>query len=225
MKIALSIATVFLTGLCVAAQTTPSTALPRIHFTFDHPELAVAHYEIDMDANGKAHYESKVRGQEKGTLDDGLSRDFTVSAGTRDSIFALIKSAHNLDGSFDYTKHKVAFTGTKTINLVDANGEHTAKFVWSENESLVRLADLFQGISGTLEEEPVLQRLRRYDKLGLNAELGKMEKLAESGWLRELNLISDVLKDIATDAGIMGVARKRAEHLLQKAAVSAGNET
>ena len=83
----------------------------------------------------------------------------------------------------------------------------------------MKLTDLFQGISGTLEEEPVLQRLRRYDPLGLNAELGKMEKLADSGWLRELNLISPMLKEIAEDGRIMGVARKRAQHLLSKATI------
>ena len=82
---------------------------------------------------------------------------------------------------------------------------------------MTQLADLLQGISGTLEEEPVLQRLRKYDPLGLNVELAKMEKLEKSGWLRELSLISGILRDIASDGKIMGVARKRAERLLQKA--------
>jgi hypothetical protein len=199
--------------------------LPKIHFTFDHPELAIAHYELDIDANGKAHYESRIKGQEKGTTEDGMTRDFTLSAETRDRLFALIKAANNLDGTFDYTKHKIAFTGTKTITFTDIDGTHTAKLVWTENPTVTQLTDLLQGVSGTLEEEPVLQRLRKYDPLGLNLELAKMEKMANSGWLRELNLIAPTLKDIASDGNIMGMARKRAERLLQKASVTSRNET
>lgn len=208
-----------------AAAQSSSPALPRIHFTFDHPDLAVTHYDIDVDTAGKAHYESKAKGAQPGTADDGVTRDFTLSPATRDRIFELVKSANNLDGVFAFEKHKVAFTGTKTITLTDASGTHTAKFVWSENQSVIALADLFQGISGTLEEEPILQRLRRYDPLGLNAELGKMEKAADSGWLRELGLIADTLKEIASDPNVMSLARKRADHLLQKATASPHNET
>ena len=208
-----------------AQNATTPVALPKIHFIFDHPDLEVAHYEMDIDANGAAHYESRVRGQAKGNTEEGISRDFNLSADTRDRLFELIKAANNLDGTFDYTRHRVAFTGTKTITLTDATGIHQAKFVWTESQPVTQLTELFQGLSGTLEEEPVLQRLRRYDPLGLNAELGKMEKLADSGWLRELNLIAPTLKDIATDGNIMAVARKRAEHLLQKASPPGRNQT
>src|SRR5213082_629661 len=76
-------------------------ALPKVHFTFDHPELAVAHYELEIDANGAAHYESRIKGQEKGTTGEGIMRDFTLSSDTRDRLFELIKAANNLDGAFD----------------------------------------------------------------------------------------------------------------------------
>lgn len=219
-------AVVALTAITDAQENPPAHGhpLPRIQFVFDHPDMPVAHYEIELSSDGAAHYESKSRGQEKGTFEEGLSRDFVVSAKTRDRIFALAKSANDLDGAFDFTKHKIAFTGNKTITLADSQGIHTAKLVWSENQQVMALVELFQGISGTLEEEPVLQRLRKFDRLGLNAELAKMEKLAESGWLRELNLISGVLKEIASDQQIMGLARKRAERLL-KLAAPGSNET
>jgi hypothetical protein len=211
---------VILTVVLVAplvAQTQVAEALPKVHFTFDHPDLPVTHYDIDIDANGNAHYSSRIKGQERGTSEEGIQRDFALSAATRDSLFALVKATNNLSGNFDYTKHKIAFSGTKTISYTDASGTNTAKYGWSENENVTKLTELLEGISGTLEEEPVLARLRRFDKLGLNAELGKMERLAKSGWLRELDLISGILKEIAADTTIMGVARKRAERLLQKA--------
>lgn len=216
----------FLLPLFALAQNSATSAAPpKLHFTFDHPDLPVTHYELDIDAAGAAHYQSRIKGQEKGSSEEGIARDFTLSADTRDRLFELIKAANNLDGTFDYTKHRIAFTGTKNITFTDTNGTHQAKFVWTENQPVTQLTEILQGISGTLEEEPVLQRMRHYDPLGLNAELGKMEKLANSGWLRELNLIAPILKDIASDSSVMGVARKRAERLLQKAALPGRNET
>ena len=197
---------------------------PRLRFVFDHPDVQVTHYQIDVAADGAAHYESRIRGHEKGSSEDEVSRDFTVSPETRTKLFALAKAANNLDGDFNFSKHKIAFTGNKTIILTDAGGTHTTKIVWSENQQIMSLIEVFEGISGTLEEEPTLQRLRRFDRLGLNAELAKMERLANSGWLREINLISGVLKDIASDSSIMSLARRRAERLL-KLASGASKET
>src|SRR4051812_26761800 len=84
-------------ALPVFAQSSPPAAavLPKIHFTFDHPDLPVTHYEIDITADGKAHYESRTKGQEKGSSDEEISRDFILSAETRDSIFDLVKKANN----------------------------------------------------------------------------------------------------------------------------------
>ena len=134
---------VFALVLPAFAQSPSTTALPTISFTFDHPDLPVTHYQIDIAADGKAHYQSQIRGQKKGTTEDGISRDFVLSADTRDSIFDLVKKADNLVGNFDYARHKIAFSGTKTIVYTDATGSHTAKFNWSENESVMKLADLF----------------------------------------------------------------------------------
>jgi hypothetical protein len=210
----------------VSAQTRTATSLPKVHFVFDHPDLSVTHYEIDIDANGNAHYASRIKGQEKGTTEEGVTRDFTLSVSTRDHLFELIKATNNLVGNFDYTKHKIAYSGTKTLSYTGADGAtNTAKYGWSENETLMKLTELLQGISGTVEEEPVLERFRRFDKLGLHAELGKIEQLVKSGWMRELNLIAPILKEIAADTTIMGVARQRAERLYRLASSQAPNQT
>src|SRR4051794_9494660 len=100
---------VFLLGVPGFAQSTPPAGVPAISFTFDHPDLPVTHYQIDIAADGKAHYQSQTRGQEKGTAEDGISRDFVLSADTRSLIFDLVKKADNLVGNFDYARHKIAF--------------------------------------------------------------------------------------------------------------------
>src|SRR5437868_2552225 len=109
---------VFLVCIFVAlqlfAQNDPKPAtFPKIHFTFDHPGLPVTHYDTDIAADGTAHYQSRIKAGTESS-DEGVTRDFKLSEETRARIFALCKSANYLRGSFDYTKHKIAFTGTKT---------------------------------------------------------------------------------------------------------------
>ena len=199
-----------------AAQHSPSH-VAKIRFIFDDAELPISHYEIDLEATGKAHYESLSKPDADGHSDK-LTRDFSLPPAKVAQIFNLAKEANYFHGSFDYTEHRVAFTGTKTISYADDSHQETASFNWSENKPITEIATIFQGISTTLEKEPVLKRLSRFDKLGLNAELAVMERQAEGGWLQELGLISDTLEEISKDPSIMTLARKRASHLLQLAA-------
>ncbi|MCU1305461.1 MAG: hypothetical protein JWN45_156 [Acidobacteriaceae bacterium] len=194
-----------------------SAPLPKVHFAFDHDAMEVPHYEFDVDADGHAVYKSSGKPAAQSGEVETLNKNFNLSPATRTRIFELAKQADYFNGSFDYTKNKVAFTGKKTLSYSDKTRSGSASFNWSENKPITELASLFQGISATLEAEPRLRRLRRFDKLGLNAELASLEQLANSGFLAEIGLIGDCLRDIANDGAVMGMARKRAEHLLQMA--------
>ena len=74
---------------------------------------------------------------------------------------------------------------------------------------------MFQGIASTLHGEAELIRLRKFDKLGLDAQLKLMEDQAKSGWLKEIGVITQVLNEIKSDPKVMGMARTRAERLLK----------
>jgi hypothetical protein len=73
------------------------------------------------------------------------------------------------------------------------------------------------GLSNTIEHGRKLQFLRRFDKLGLEAELRVMEDAAESHTLVEIQLIAPTLESIAEDHTILNIARQRAHRLLAKA--------
>jgi hypothetical protein len=198
-----------------------SASLPKVHFAFDHDAMEVPHYEIDVDADGHAIYKSSGKPDAQSGEVETLNKNFNLSPATRTRIFELAKQADYFNRSFDYTKNKVAFTGKKTLSYSDKTRNGSTTFNWSENKPITELAGIFQGISATLEAEPRLRRLRRFDKLGLNAELAQLEQLANSGFLAEIGLIGDCLREIANDSAVMGMARKRAEHLLQMAASDA----
>src|SRR5882762_7657335 len=191
--------------------------IARIHFAYDHDALETPHYEFDVDADGHALYKSSGKAYQSGEVET-LSKEFKVSPATRSRIFELAKAADYFNGSFDYTKNKVAFSGKKTLSYSDPARNGSTSFNWTENKAVTELSGIFQGMSATLEAEPRLRRLRRFDKLGLNDELAKLEQMAASGWLTEIDLIGDILREISQDGTIMGMARHRADHLLQIAA-------
>jgi len=199
----------------------PDSAAPasaaKIRFAFDYDKLELTHYDFEVAENCQGTYTSRSKPDPQSLEVETLNREIKLSPATCTRIFDLAKSANYFSGNFDYTKNKIAFTGKKTLSYSDPARNGSTSFNWSENPAINELAETFQGISTTLEAEPRLRRLRRFDKLGLNAELAKLEQQADSGWLKEIGLISDLLQEIAQDKAIMGLARHRAERLLQVA--------
>jgi hypothetical protein len=212
---------IFLSALVCAAQnpekpvTADGPAGAKIHFIFDHDKLDVTHYEFEVGENCETTYTSRSKPDPQTQESESLSKEVKLSPSTCARIFELAKSANYFNGNFDFTKSKIAFTGKKTLSYSGPGRSGSTSFNWSQNPAITELAGTFQGISTTLEAEPRLRQLRRFDKLGLNAELAQLEQQANSGFLKEIGLISDLLQDIAQDKSIMGLARHRAEHLLQ----------
>lgn len=188
--------------------------IPSVRFEFENKNSNPATYQISVDATGDAEYFSRDEGPEDG---DGLRRRFQLSKGTRDRIFALTAALRQFRGDYEFRKHRVAFSGLKTFTYSEGFEEYSTKFNWSENKDITELAALFQGIAATIQAESRLLHLRRYDKLGLDAELKAMEQQAKSGFLKEIGLIAKVLNEIRSDAAVMTMARNRAGRLLQLA--------
>lgn len=148
---------------------------------------------------------------------DNVHKQFQLLAAECSQVFDLAKAAHYFDGDFEFKKHKVAYSGDQWLGYFAPGVSHRTHFTFSENPSIQQLSALFRGISATLEWESKLQHQRRYDKLGLNQSLSQMEQQAKSGWLKDLDAIAPLLREIAADPQVMNIARQRAQRLLQTA--------
>jgi hypothetical protein len=210
-------------GLAPAQDAAPApdsvATLPSVTFTQAFPRAIPAYFSLRIDSAGHASYESRREEGEPAQpeLGEPYRTDFVISQGTARRIFALAESLRYFDGDWDFKKHRIADTGRKTLIYSGPAGAHQTTYNWSENAAIQELTDLFQGISNTQEAAYELNRLRRYDKLGLNHQLERMEDLAQSGWLRELQVIAPLLEKLAKDLEIMHIARQRAQRLLQRA--------
>jgi hypothetical protein len=143
-----------------------------------------------------------------------VHKQFQLAPAECQQVFDLAKSTRYFDGEFEFKKHKVAYSGDQWLGYFAPGVRHRTHFTFSENPSIQQLSALFRGISATLEWESKLQHQRRYDRLGLNESLSQMEEQAKSGWLKDLDAIAPLLREIADDPQVMNIARQRAQRLL-----------
>lgn len=192
------------------------SAAPSITFERVWDDFSPQSVTITVSANGAAKYSSRDPGK-NGDEADEYQTEFTMSPARLEKLFRYAKEADYFQGDFTFKKHTVASTGKKTLTYADASRHFTTVYDYSEHKAIQEITSIFMGISNTIEHGRKLQFLRRFDKLGLEAELKVMEDAAESHSLVELQLIAPTLESIAEDPAILNIARQRAHRLLAKA--------
>lgn len=220
--------------VCFAQAQTPDlepdrqgSPVPVITFDYVHPGVDPPHYAVAIESTGRAAYRSDPA-PDKGVADDAYIVKFTASEETRQRIFALADQVNHFNGNFDYTKTKIANTGAKTLTYSVGHlpstlaqpvkgQQNQTTYNWSENPAIQELTAIFQGISATLEFARRLDFERRFDKLGLDAELKRMEQMQKDGQLYELQAVAPSLTNIVNDFGVMHIARERAKRILAAA--------
>jgi len=202
-----------------------TAVIPAVGFTLDFPGGEPSHFSILVKSTGEASYESRPQVPEAQSriAGDPYLVKFTISQETRTRIFELAKALNSFQGNFDYRKHRIANTGTKTASYTDANRHFETSYNWSENRDLQQLTAIFHAVANTLESGRRLVYLHRYDKLGLDKELRQLESLEKSGEATELAAIAPQLEQIAADGSVMNLARERAKRLLQSAGPEKAN--
>ncbi len=188
-----------------------NTPIPTVTFTLDWPEAKPQHYTISIESSGRAAF---VAVDDMSKPGDPYIEKFAATAAIRDRIFSAARQLNYFQGKFDYTKHRIAFTGRKTLTYSDPDRHTQTTFNWSENARVMDVAHLFMSIANTLNGGRRLDYLRRYDRLGLEAELKEMQVEAKDGSLAEVQAIAPLLQQIADDSAVIGIARQRARTLL-----------
>jgi len=199
-----------------AAPQKETAVIPAVDFTLDFPGGEPSHFSILVKSTGEASYESRPLPETQTRIaGDPYLVKFTISQRTRTRIFELAKALNHFQGNFDYRKHRIANTGTKTVSYTDADRHFESSYNWSENRDLQQLTAIFHAVANTLESGRRLAYLHRYDKLGLDKELRQLEALEKNGEATELGAIAPQLEQIADDGSAMNLARERARRLLQ----------
>jgi hypothetical protein len=215
MLVVLAVALISSQAAAQAEKPDQASATPSITFERIWEDFTPQSVTITVFANGAAKYSSRTPGKNDDT--DEYHTEFTMSRDRCDKLFRYAREADYFQGDFTFKKHAVASTGKKTLTYVDASRHFNTTYDYSEHKAIQEITTIFMGISNTIEHGRKLQFLRRFDKLGLEAELKAMEDAAESHSLVEIQLIAPTLESIAEDHAILNIARQRAHRLLAKA--------
>lgn len=217
MRMVLALAALIFQGQAAQAQKPDqASATPSITFERVWEDFTPQSVTITVFANGATKYSSRTPGKNADEADD-YQTEFTMSRDRCDKLFRYAKEADYFQGDFTFKKHAVASTGKKTLTYADASRHFNTTYDYSEHKAIQEITSIFMGLSNTIEHGRKLQFLRRFDKLGLEAELKVMEDAAESHNLVEMQLIAPTLESIAEDHSILNIARQRAHRLLAKA--------
>ena len=185
-----------------------------ITFSLDFPNSNPDHYSIQVQSDGRAHYESSAKISDQSDDRENYQMDFSFSDATRARIFELASEAHYFSGKVDSGKKKLAFTGKKTLTYTDGQHKSSAEYNYSPVPAIQQLTTLFQGVSGTLEFGRRLAYYHHYQKLALADELKNMEDEAKAGQILEIQAVKPILKAIYDDSSVINVVRARALRLM-----------
>jgi hypothetical protein len=206
--------------LVAGATITPASDGASISFSLDFPNSSPEHYQISVDSDGKAHYESSGRISPDSDARDDYETDVTLSDATRTRIFELAAQAHYFSGKVDSGNKKLAFTGAKKLVYKDDERNSSAEYNFSTQPAVQQLTTLFQSVGATLEFGRRLTYYHRYQKLALDDETKHMEDQARSGDLAEIKAVAPILQKIYDDTSVMNVVRARCLRILQMAPVA-----
>ncbi len=202
--------------------------LPTVTFTYEMTGAVPSHYAVSVESTGRAAYLSDSPEDEninfatpgKPSSGEPYMMRFVIAQATADRIFALAKKLNYFNGNFDYTKSRVANTGSKTLIYGDPTRHYETTYNWSQTQDIMALTKIFQNLSATLEFERRLDFDMRYQKLALDADLNQLQEAAGHNDVGELQLLTPTLQKIVDDSSVMHIARKRAQALL--ASISGG---
>ncbi len=200
-----------------AAQAPQSTP-PVITFTQEWDQASPPFFSISVDSTGRATYRSTPKPQASG---DPYEVKFTFSDETRTKLFDLAKQVNYFRGDYDFKRSKIAYTGTKTLSFRNGDQQTRTTYNWSDNVAIQGITRIFQDISETIEIGRNIADKYRFDRLGVDAEVRKLENATKDERTAELQPIQPLLTRIAKDPGMMNITRRRAEQLLAKIPKSA----
>jgi hypothetical protein len=110
----------------------------------------------------------------------------------------------------------IADTGMKTLKYTGRDGDGQCVYNYTEVKPVIALTEIFLSTATTIEMGRKLDFKRRFDRLGLDAEMITLGNLLDAHQASEVGTIAPTLRAIANDTELMQRVRLRAAKLLEQ---------
>jgi hypothetical protein len=183
-------------------------------FSLDRPAARMM-YRFTLLEDGSGEYEATYPATPPATPSETVKTPLRLHAGTAKKIFEQARATVPLHGNCETKARNIAQTGVKTLTFSGGEGSATCTWNYSEKSNVSALQDEFGAMALTLDEARKLQMEQRFDRLGLDREMGYLLEQAKAGQAQGLENIAPVLQAIVADESLLERVRVRAKTLLQ----------
>lgn len=179
---------------------------PRLVFTKTFPGSVPAFVQISLERTGDAVYKEDAKDENPLT--------FKLTAADTAVMFDLADRLNHFSKPLE-SGIKVAFMGAKVFRYEGDGEPKEAKFNYSEDLEAKALLDWFERISETERAYIDLERAVRFDKLGVNDSILRIETVRNQKRLVAEEQFLPFLDRITKGESFMHMARTRAADLAQ----------
>lgn len=166
--------------------------------------------------------EIKVAGDGTGTYDirdldeEASPQPLEIGQPLVQRVFALAAKLKNFQGLDIDVHRRIANLGEKTFRYEKDGESHQVTFNYTTDDSATQLLNIFEGITRQQLDLSNLQRVMRYDRLGVNDVLAQIETDYNSKLLPEPERLLPALDQLADGDKYLDIARNRARVLAGK---------
>jgi hypothetical protein len=178
----------------------------RIVFSKSFPGSTPAYIEIRIDKTGAVEYREDPK--------DDKPMQFRLGEPDAAAIFALGDKLDHFSRPVE-SGLKVAFMGAKTFRYEGDGEPHEVKFNYSEDLEAKTLLDWFERISETERALITLETAVRFDKLGVQDAILRLEALRDQKRLVAEQQFLPLLDRVAKNESYLHMARSRAAALAE----------
>jgi hypothetical protein len=182
------------------------TIMYRKIFKSSYPEYVL----IKVSQNGAATYDIRQIDEESDPV------AFEINPPLVQRIFDLASKLHNFQGVDLDIHRRIANLGEKTFQYTKGAESHEVKFNYTLDDSATQLLNIFEGLARQESDLSNLQRVMRYDRLGVNDALIQIEADYNSKTFPEPERLLGALDQVSADDKFIDIARQRARTLASR---------
>jgi hypothetical protein len=181
-----------------------SAAPPRLIYSKSFPGSNPPWFEVTIEANGAGLYKDDPKDE------DPLK--FQLSGAESSQLFGLAGKLDHFSRPLE-SGLKVANMGMKTFRYEADGRSNEAKFNYSEDPDARALTDWFERIGDTERSLIELETAVRFDKLGVQQALNRIETLRDEKRIVAPDQFLPLLDRVAKNESFLHMARERAAGL------------
>ncbi len=191
-----------------SAQSSAGSAGATITFRKIFKDSSPEYVKIEVSQSGASTYDIRQ-------IDDTPQpRPFTVSPALAAKIFALAAALDDFNGITLEVRRRVANLGEKTYIYEKDGVTHQVSFNYTSNDKANQLLDIFEGLSLEDQYAGQIRRTMRYDPLGLDNVLTRLQRDIAARLIPEPAALVPLLNEIAANSNFLDIARQRARMIV-----------